>query len=93
MVDLGNQVVDRRHLVLVNRIGGQLPLAQQATHIGAETRHEIHVEIQLPDRKLPVINLGHLNHLRCKLVITELMLANAYNLSKCGVFPHAYTYV
>lgn len=36
---------------------------------------------------------AHLSHLRCKLVITELMLANAYNLSKCGVFPHAYTYV
>lgn len=36
---------------------------------------------------------SHLNPLRCKLVITELMLANAYNLSKCGVFPHAYTYV
>lgn len=36
---------------------------------------------------------SHLNPLRCKLVITELMLANAYNLSKCDVFPHAYTYV
>lgn len=62
MVDLDNQVVDRRHLVLVNCLGGQIPLAQQATHIRAETHHEIHVQIQLPDRNLPVIDPCHLNH-------------------------------
>lgn len=29
----------------------------------SDPHHEIHVQIQLPDRNLPVINLCHLNHL------------------------------